>query len=99
MCSRSASAKLTAAQAGAAACSRRKQVTGADLQNLTWGKDDRSLDDVLQFAYIPRPGVADQGIHDCGRDGLDPLAHPPRELLDEVADQRQDTVRPIPQGR
>ena len=101
MCSRSASARVTAASGRRLGPARRGglQVAEGDLERRARGEDDRPLDDVLQLADVARPGVADQGLHDRGRDGLDPPAHPPGELLGEVADQPRDVVRPLPQRR
>jgi hypothetical protein len=61
-------------------------------------ENNRTFDDVLQLADVGRSGVADQRVHGRRRDGFDPLAHPPGELLGEVADQRRDAVGPLPQG-
>ena len=100
MCSRSASASVTAAAAGDRDLrGRRLQVAEGNLQRRAGGEDDRALDDVLQLADVARPGVANQGLHDRGRDGLDPPAHPPGELLGEMADQPRDVVAALAQRR
>src|SRR5262245_45610917 len=75
------------------------EVAEGDLQRRTGGEDDRALDDVLQLAYVPRPGVAHQGVHDRRRDGLDLPAHSPGEMLSEMADQQRDVTAAFAQGR
>jgi hypothetical protein len=46
------------------------------------------------------PGQGEhQGVHDRGRNGLDPPPHPPGEALREVADQPRDVLGPLPQRR
>ena len=75
------------------------QVAERDLQRRARREDDRALDDVLQLADVARPGVAHQGVHDRGRDGLDLPAHPPGEPLGEMADQQRDVVAALAQRR
>ena len=76
------------------------QVGGGGPGAMGRGEDDRPLDDVLvKLPDVARPGVADQGVHDRGRDGLDPPTHPPGEPLGEMADQPRDVVTTLPQRR
>src|SRR5208283_2205650 len=75
------------------------QVDQRDLKRRAGGEDDRAFDDVLQLPDIARPGVAHQGLHDRGRDRLDPPAHAPGEPLGKMADQRRDVVAALAQGR
>ena len=58
--------------------------------------------DYAQAPRLPdviRPEILHQDVHDLGRDGLDPSAHPPCELLGERADQPGDVLRALAQGR
>src|SRR5262249_20293900 len=64
-----------------------------------WRKDDGAFKDVLHLADVARPGVANQGVQDRGRDGLDPPAHAPREPLGEVASEHRNIVAPLTQWR
>src|SRR5438445_9694871 len=63
------------------------------------GQDDGALDGGLPLAHVPGPGVPGEGRHGVRRDGLDLLVHPARELLHEVADERRDVLRALPQRR
>ena len=62
-------------------------------------EDHGALDQVLQLADVARPVVARQRLHRLGRDRLDRLLHPPRELLREVAHQHRDVLAPLAQRR
>ena len=62
------------------------------------GKTDRATDDVLQLPDVARPRVANQGLHDRGRDGLDSPARLPGEPLGKMADQRRNVVAALAQG-
>ena len=66
-------------------CGCGMQVIEGDLQRRPGRKDDRALDDVLQLAYVARPIIANERIHDRGWDGLNSPAHPPSEPLREMA--------------
>ena len=71
----------------------------ARLDNFPVGHDDRRLDGVHQLTDVARPRV---GAHRPPRVGADPLRPPvvrrakPRQ---EMQGQRDDIVRPFPQGR
>ena len=75
MCSRSASASVTAA-AGAplatvvALSGCRLQVARRNLKRWSGRENHRSLDNILQLTYIARPAVLHQSIHDGGWDGF-----------------------------
>src|ERR1700734_3493805 len=77
----------------------RLEITEWDLQQRTFGKDDRSLDDVLQFPNVAWPGVTNQRVHGFRRYGVDLLGHIKSEVLREVADQERNIFRALAQRR
>ena len=101
MCSRSASASVTAAAGRRRglrpSCGGRSP--SGNLKRRARREDHCALDDVLQLPDVARPRIVHQGLHDGGRDGLDPPAHPPGELLSEMADQPRDVVTAFSQRR
>src|SRR5260370_277702 len=62
-------------------------------------KNHRPLDQVLELADVPRPGVAAHRVQGLGRDHLDPPLHPPGEALNEMTHQRLDVLGSLPQRR
>src|ERR1700685_4670599 len=70
-----------------------------DLEQRALGKDDRSLDDVLQFPDIARPGVTNQRVHGFRRDGVDLLGHVERKVLREVPDKERYIFSALAQWR
>src|SRR5438093_7839561 len=75
------------------------QVAEVDPERSARRENDRAFDDILHLPDIARPVVANKGVHDRGRDALDPPAHPARETLDEMADQHRNIFAPLAQGR
>jgi hypothetical protein len=62
------------------------------------GYDDRSLNDVLQFANIPRPWICFQPIKRPPADALESLACLPAVATDEVFDEQGNVFPPFPVG-
>jgi hypothetical protein len=61
----------------------------------TGRENHRSLDHILQFAHIPRPGVRAQLVERGRRDIDDRLPELSREDADEVTGQRLDVLGPF----
>jgi hypothetical protein len=76
-----------------------RQVAEGDLERRSRRKDDRAFDDVLHLPDVARPGVANQGFHGRGRDGLDWPAHPHRKPLGEMAGEHWNIFASLAQGR
>ena len=62
-------------------------------------QEDSSLDEVLEFTNVARPGPSRQSLHDSRRNRFDPLLHFLRELLDEIADEQRNVFFAVPQRR
>src|SRR6267378_5246577 len=69
-----------------------------DADRFTLAHDEETLDQVLQLADVPGPGIAREPLHRVGRDP----AHRSPVLLSEpgheVLDQERDVLAPRPQG-
>jgi hypothetical protein len=76
-----------------------REMQGIDLDDVTWGKNDRTLDDVLQLADVAWPRMALQSR--LGRDAQ-PQARPTSARAvrcQKMARQRDDVLDPLPQCR
>ena len=70
-----------------------------DMEHRTAGQDDGMLDQVLQFADVPRPRVANQNLHGFGGDGVDHAAHPPCKMLHKMPYQQRNVFRTLAKWR
>src|SRR5580693_8698101 len=59
-------------------------------------KNDGSLDEVLQFPNVSRPGVPHQRLHCPRRDFVDPLVHSPGVKFREMPNQFWDVFSTLP---
>src|ERR1700679_973544 len=66
----------------------RFQVGERNLELWPFGENDRALDDILQFADVSRPRVADKSVHGIGGNRLDLLLHVSGEMLRKVSHEK-----------
>lgn len=71
---------------------------GRNIQNGVLCGDDQPLHQVFQLTDIARPRVLLQKRHEPGTEGQ-LLAVLPAKALQKLMSQRQDVLRPLPQGR
>src|SRR6476660_3831571 len=86
-------------QVGLSVCLEGLQLRGWGAQYGIWRKNDGSLDEVLQFPNVSRPGVSHQCIHRLRRDFLDPLVHSPGVKFGEMPNQFRNVFTTLPQCR
>ena len=80
------------------ASGRRLQVAEGGVEGTDRGRGRRRWMTFCSSRMLPGPGIANQGIHDGGRDRLDPPAHPPGEPLGKMADQCWVVVAALRRG-
>src|SRR5262249_25337338 len=71
---------------------------GVKVQRGAGSQDDGALQDIFQFADVTRPGIRQEAVHRRLADGVEALADPRRELVDQEAHQQGDVLAPLAQG-
>src|SRR5258708_743863 len=67
------------------------------VQDVARSEDNAPLDEILEFANVPRPLIRDEGRHRFGRNVFDLLIHPAGINLDKMFDQRRNVFPAFPQ--
>src|ERR1700689_971314 len=75
------------------------EIAEGNLEQRALGKDDRSLDDILQLPDVARPGVTNQRVHGFRRDGVDLLGHIKSKVLREMTNKERYIVSALAQWR
>src|SRR4029077_7459145 len=70
-----------------------------DLELRAVAQNDRSLNDILQFANIAGPIVTGERLDRLGWNAFDFPSHPSSVLLDKKASEYRDVLAALPQGR
>ncbi len=101
ICWRSISSSCSAGVFGAfeRAGQRGPEIGERNLELRARRKNDRTLDEVLQLANVAGPERSLQRVHRGAWNDGDPALERPRELVDEMMDERGNVVRPLAQRR
>src|SRR5258706_16033454 len=73
------------------------QVAQGNFKLVALRDDHGALDNVLQFPYISRPGVAAERSHRCRRNSLNAFVHTPSVFLDKMAHEKWNILRALAQ--
>jgi hypothetical protein len=71
------------------------QVRERRVQNVPLRQDYAPLDEILQLANVPRPGMTYKSLHYCGGNFVDPLAHLVGEYFHEVHNEEWDVLATV----